>query len=523
MFGKTRRNRSAALALVACSLVALTAACARTGDSPTDTGGTPQDGGTLRVAHNTHVTSLDPTKSVSGNDKVILYSIYDRLFTFNRQTMQPEPGLATEYEWVSPTDLQLTLREGVTFHDGEPFNAEAVKYSINRAITRPGSTVALDLHDIIDIKTTGDYTVDLILDKANSALPILLSDNPGMIVSPAAAEQYGDDYEKHPAGTGPFKVVDFNYDQFVKVERFDDYWQGKAHLDGIDFTIISDPTAAVNALQAGEADFISKVDVSNVPRLDAMQGVSVAKTPSLGILRCRVNSTLGVLEDVRVRQALFYAVDRDAINKVANAGLGSPTSMLVPPQSWAYPKEVDGWATYDPAKAKELLADAGFTDTITLDVAGDTNPVWRAIMDALKAQMEPAGINLELTPLDPSVAQTEFNAGKYHMWCNNYAGRPDPSQAFNQNVDPSSALVADYTASPELMDALERVTSESTQEGRLEAIADVSRIAIKEEARVLPLASIVALQAYSNNVHDYEPNLSGNPLLYNVWLTPADS
>src|SRR6202000_1059247 len=217
-----------------------------------------------------------------------------------------------------------------------------------------------------------------------------------------------------------------------------------------------------------------------------MENVTVAKTPSLGILRCRLQSSKGPLASQQVRQALFYGVDDSAINKIASDGLGSPTSMLIPPQSWAYPKGVDGWATYDPAKAEAMLAAAGVKGTLTLTAEVDTTPVWTSIGDALKAQLAPAGINLVVTPVDPSVAQTQFvNDDKYDMWCNNYAGRPDPSEAFNQNVDPGSALVAPYTVTPDLAAALTQVTSAQDQAGRQQAVAAVSQIAIKDQARVL--------------------------------------
>ena len=515
-------------AIAACCFLLLATACAGNSSSGGSTatsqaGQTPVNGGTLRVAHNTHVTSLDPVFSVSGNDKVILFEIYDRLFDFNPQTMLPTPGLASSYKFVTPTDMRLTLRQGVKFQDGTPFNAAAVQFSLNRGIHDSGSDVALDLNDIKQITTTGDYTVDLLLNKPDSALPEVLSDNDGMIVSPTAVKKYGDaNFAKHPVGAGPFEVKSFNYNQYVDLVRSPDYWQGQAHLAGINFTVISNPQAAVNALETGEEDFIDKVDVSSLAKLNTMENVTVAKTPSLGILRCRLQSSKGPLASQQVRQALFYGVDDSAINKIANDGLGSATSMLIPPQSWAYPKGVDGWATYDPAKAKAMLAAAGVKGTLTLTAEVDTTPVWTSIGDALKAQLAPAGINLVVTPVDPSVAQTQFvNDDKYDMWCNNYAGRPDPSEAFNQNVDPGSALVAPYTVTPDLASALTQVTSAQTQAGRQQAVAAVSEIAIKDQARVLPFASIVSLQAYSEKLHGYVPNLGGNPILYNAWLSPS--
>jgi ABC-type transport system substrate-binding protein len=511
--------------VVGCCLLLLASACAGHSSSGTSTqsGQAPVNGGILRVAHNTHVTSLDPIFSVSGNDKVILFEIYDRLFDFNSKTMLPTPGLATSYKFVTPTDMRMTLRQGVKFQDGTPFNAAAVAFSLNRGIHDSGSDVALDLKVISNITTTGDYTVDLMLSKPDSALPEVLSDNDGMIVSPTAVKKYGDaNFAKHPVGAGPFEVKSFNYNQYVDMVRFAGYWQGAAHLAGINFTVISSPQAAVNALESGETDFIDKVDVSSLGQLGTLKNVTVAKTPSLGILRCRLQSAKGPLASQAVRQALFYGVDDNAINKIANDGLGSATSMLLPPQSWAYPKSVDGWASYDPAKVKSMLAAAGIKGTLTLTAEVDTTPVWTSIGDALKAQLAPAGINLVVTPVDPSVAQTQFvNDDKYDMWCNNYAGRPDPSEAFNQNVDPSSALVAPFAVTPDLAAALTQVTSAQTEAGRQQAVASVSEIAIKEQARVLPFASIVSLQAYSNNVHGYVPNLGGNPILYNTWLSSS--
>ncbi|MCU1501595.1 MAG: peptide transporter [Ilumatobacteraceae bacterium] len=216
--------------------------------------GTP--GGRLRVTHGANPTSLDPHAGSSGNDYIMLYPIFDTLISFEPETLAPVPGLAKSWKFEDPTTFTLTLNSGITFHDGTPLDAAAVKFSLDRARTDPKSNIKGDLAPVTDVAVVDPSTVRLTLSRPDSEIVGILTDRAGMIVSPTAVAALGADFGTKPVGTGPFKLDSYAQGATVTYSKFDAYWRkGLPYLDGIDMTIVTEAATRLNALLGGDTDF----------------------------------------------------------------------------------------------------------------------------------------------------------------------------------------------------------------------------------------------------------------------------
>ncbi|MDH3682616.1 MAG: ABC transporter substrate-binding protein, partial [Acidimicrobiia bacterium] len=297
-------------------------------DLPAITEGAAQSGGTyggtLRVAHQFPPISLDPHTGSSGADHQTLYSLYDRLVHFKFDSLEFTPGLATSWEFTDDTTLVMNLREGVTFHDGTPFNAEAVAYNVDRVQNHPNTKVPADLASIESVEIIDDLTVQLNLNRPDSGVVGILSDRAGMMVSPTAAEAAEEkQLNTNPVGTGPFKLAEYSEGDRLLVERNEDYWQeGLPYLDEIEWLFSGGEQAALNGLRAGDVDVALTIrDFSQVASLESEPGIKTIRSPSLHTDGCYINDEVAPWDDVRVRQAWSHAMDRDTLADVFTFGL----------------------------------------------------------------------------------------------------------------------------------------------------------------------------------------------------------
>ena len=194
-----------------------------------------QDGNVLRIRANSNPSSLDPATGGAGSDHVFLYNFYDTLVDWEPETLAPKPGLAASWDFTDPTTLVLKLQEGVTFHDGSPFNAEAVKFNLDRNRTAQLSNIKKDLANVSEVQATDELTVTLTLSAPDTALPLILSDRAGMMVSPQALNNDPEaNVDRAPVGTGPWTFTGWTDNEKVSGERFADHWrEGVPGVDGI--------------------------------------------------------------------------------------------------------------------------------------------------------------------------------------------------------------------------------------------------------------------------------------------------
>ncbi|MFV0307625.1 MAG: ABC transporter substrate-binding protein [Desertimonas sp.] len=480
--------------------------------------GTPVEGGEITVLHLTDASTLDPVSGNSGYDHMSLYPLYDRLVNFDPETLEPQPGLATAWEQPDAETLVLQLQEGVTFHDGTTFDAEAVKYNLERALTLDTSTVKADIAMIDTVEATGPLEVTIHMNRPDASLLMILADRPGMMISPTAAEAEGDTFGEHPVGTGPFRLAQWLTGDRLVLEKNPDYWQeGKPYLDGMTIRYIGDSQTVSNALTAGEADVALKFDASLVDTLNA-SGVNIEVYPSLGTTMCYFNFSRPPFNDPQVRRAVNLAIDRDAINQGLAYGLAQPANEVFPPGYWAAdPDLADTFAT-DLDAARQLMADAGLADGVDVRGLTYTGTVQTRLMEIMQAQLAEVGVQMSVETMDVGQATSRFfEELNYDIYCSGWSGRPDPSQTANSLFAADSFYNAGDYDSPGMAEALELAGATLDQDARAEAFSEVIRLS-QDDAILLPVLHQPDITAVGDDIGGFVPNLYGKVDVSFLWL-----
>ncbi|HWU41579.1 MAG TPA: ABC transporter substrate-binding protein, partial [Candidatus Acidoferrum sp.] len=323
--------------------------------------------GELRVAIPWTPENLDPSMNLSSIRAQVGMSLFDSLV--GRDTEKRiVPELAESWKLLDENTWQFRLRKGVVFHSGEPFNAEAVRFTVLRVLDpNQKSPNRANIAEISKIEVVDDFTVKLVTRQPYAALLNRLIDFP--ILPPKYTAEGGDQgFAAKPVGTGPFKFVELVRDDRMVVEAFDKHWRGAPKIPRIIFRPVPEPFTRVAALRNGELDLITNVPPNLARELEHVPGLKVQRVPSTWIIYLGLNALKKPLSDVRVRQALNYAIDVDAIIKNVLEGNGRRTPGPLTPLMFGYDPSVKGYA-YDPGRARRLLAEAGYPDgvEVTLD------------------------------------------------------------------------------------------------------------------------------------------------------------
>jgi peptide/nickel transport system substrate-binding protein len=347
------------------------------------------------------LTNLDPHKATYSFDMNFLEAIYDRLFDITK-TGEVIPMLATEYEWVDDgAALDLTLREGVVFHDGTPFDAEAVKANIERAKTLEGSAVAVELTTVDSVEVIDETHVRLNMAQPDASLLTTLANRAGAMISPAAFDK---DLSQEEAGAGPYTLKSFTSGASYRYERFEDYWDptaaGAAELE---IRLQADANSRLNAVRSGETD-ITTINAVQYEEAQGIDGLVVTANPGTTYNQLLLNRNRSHFADLKVRQALYHAIDRQGICDALMFGLCDLSVQPIIPGHWAEsPTRPADFYAYDPDKARELLAEAGLPDgfSFTLMTPAGLAP-YPEIAEILQAQLAEVGIEAELVPVEPA-------------------------------------------------------------------------------------------------------------------------
>jgi peptide/nickel transport system substrate-binding protein len=285
---------------------------------------------TLRIGLAEDPDVLDPTLSRTFVSGVVRTALCDKLFDIGLE-LEIVPQLATKWEWTADKKgLVINLRPNVKFHDGEPFDAAAVKYSIERHLTMPGSTRKRDISAISGVEIIDDHTAKLLLSAPFAPMLAQLAGPAGTIISPKAAQAAGENFGSHPVCAGPFKFAEHVAQDRIVVERFADYWdKDKVKLDRIVYLPIPDSTVRLANLQSGGLD-LTQVAATDLDTVRKDPGLKLAAVNGIGYSGITINvangerSTLPLGRDARVRQALELSIDREALNQVVFNGENQP-------------------------------------------------------------------------------------------------------------------------------------------------------------------------------------------------------
>jgi peptide/nickel transport system substrate-binding protein len=346
--------------------------------------------------------SMDPIRQVAV-EWVQLNAVYDTLLTISPTDGTIGPRLASEWD-VSDGRIRLTLRDDVTFQDDTPFDAEAVKFNLDRLLSNRDSNIKSTVPQLDRVRVVDPHTVDLILSQ-NTPLAMLmaLTSRPGMMASPTAVRRARTSaaFSERPVGAGMYAVEGtWHPRESMSVRAWDGYWDADAQtLGGIDFTEVA-LDSKVNALRSGSID-IASFEGYDVPALEDDDSITLTLGPSPRGRGLTVNTTISPLDDLKVRQAIAHAIDRDAVVEALTNGHGEARYQPFASDSPAYDPELDEMYPYDPDRARELLADAGHEDGLTFEsIIGGTATAYVQFGELLQSQLREVDINMDLELVD---------------------------------------------------------------------------------------------------------------------------
>ncbi|MCM2294022.1 glutathione ABC transporter substrate-binding protein GsiB [Allorhizobium sp. BGMRC 0089] len=346
--------------------------------------------------------TLDPYNTNTTLTTAVTKSFYEGLFGFDKD-LKVQPVLATGYT-VSDDGLVYTikLREGVKFQDGTDFNAEAVKVNLDR-VRDPANKLARfnQFNQIDKVEAVSPYEVRITLKAPFGPFINSLAHASAAMISPAALAKWGKDIGFHPVGTGPFVFEDWKPTDYVKAKKFDGYWKkGYPKVDEIIWKPVPDNNTRAAMLQTGEADFAYPLPYEQVNALKQNTKLTVTISPSIIERYVSFNMLQKPFNDLRVREAINYAINKDALAKVAFSGFAKPAEGIVP-EGVLYAHKMPVWP-YNPAKAKELLKEAGYPNGFesTLWSAYTTTTAQKTIQ-FLQQQLAQVGIKVTLQALEP--------------------------------------------------------------------------------------------------------------------------
>jgi peptide/nickel transport system substrate-binding protein len=354
----------------------------------------PRD--TLVFAASADATTLDPHNTTDTESDQVIMMMYETLIGFD-QDMKIVPRLAERWE-VAPDGVTWTfhLRTGVRFHDGTPFNAEAVRRNFARVLDPVAKHKRLVLFSMVDtVEAPDESTVRIVTKYPFGAFEPTMAHVSAAIVSPTVAEQFGKEFglgADRASGTGPYRIASWKKDQEIVLERNDDYWGEKGRTKRIVYRPVPEAAARVLALEAGDVDVITRVPSADIARLEKDPGIRVTKTPSVGMQQFRFNVTKKPYDDVRVRQAISLAINRRAIVDNLVSSFARPSTSALTPIMRGYANL--GEIPHDPGKARQLLAAAGYPKGFKTRIATTPRyPMGVELAEAVAADLRTVGID----------------------------------------------------------------------------------------------------------------------------------
>ena len=454
--------------------------------------------GVLIVGQIAEPKSLDPAAVTAVNDFRILVNVYEGLTRYKSGTLEVEPALATSWSISDDgTEYTFKLRSGVNFHDGTPFNAEAVKFNFDRMLDEkhpyhdtgpfPLSFFfsAVKSTDVVD-----DMTVKFTLNAPYAPFLSNLAYPTGLIVSPAAVSASGKEFGRNPVGTGPFKFGEWRSNEAVVVERNDGYWGEAAGTQAVVFRPITDANTRVAEMLAGGIDLMVEVPPTSLGQFSG-DGFSIAEQAGPHVWFLILNAKEGPFADKRVRQAANYAINKEAIVNDVLEGTATVAAGPTPPAfAWAYDESLDPYP-YDPEKAKALIADAGASGAelkfyVTEGGSGMLDPV--PMGTAIQADLEAVGFDVKIETYEWNTFLGEVNPGlegKADMaemaWMTN---DPDtlPYLALRSEAWPDKGgFNSGYYANPEVDKLLEAARTATDQNERAKLYREMQTI-VQEDA-----------------------------------------
>lgn len=481
--------------------------------------------------------SLDPIAVTDGESYKVTKNIFDTLVNFGEQDTEIHPGLASE--WTAAEDgltYTFTLEEGVKFHDGTDFNAEAVVANFERwaggdADQFPyygsmfGGFGDEEGHVIESVTATGDYEVEFKLKRPQAPFLKNLAMSSFGIASPTAFESAGDKFGDAPVGTGPFKFVEWKRNDSITIEKNPDYYvEGEPKLDQVIFRSIPDNSARLNALLSGEIDLADGITPSDAETVEGDENLQLFERPSMNVGYLGLTTTREPFDDPKVRQAMNHAIDKQAIVDAFFQGRGEVAKNPMPPVISGYNDDIEGYE-YDPEKAKQLLAEAGLPDGFEMElyampVPRPYMPDGQKVAEAIQKNLADVGVTAKIVSFEWATYLEKAANGEADAFLLGWTGdNGDADNFLYVLLDQDNIGSNNYTyyENQELHDLLIKAQTEVDENTRNDLYKQAQEL-IHADAPWVPLAHSTPLLAGGKNVIDFKAHPTGSDKLASVDL-----
>ena len=460
---------------------------------------------TLRIGLAEDPDVLDPTLARSFVGRIVFSALCDKLFDIDDK-LNPVPQLATSYQWAADNkSLTIKLRSGVSFHDGEKFDAAAVKFNIDRHKNLAGSNRRGELAPVTTVDVIDDLTARINLSAPFSPLLTVWADRAGMMVSPTAAQANPTGFGAKPVCSGPFKFTERVAQDRIVLERFPNYWnKSQIHFDKVVYLPIVDATVRLANLRSGQLDLIERVAPSDVASIKKDAKLSMARITELGYQGITINTRKGdgknpLAQDRRVREAFELSLDRAGIVQVAMDGEATPGNQWVPPSNQFYAKNVP-MPKRDIARAKALLKEAGIPNP-TFTLMTPTTSDGQRVAQVVQAMAKDAGFNVKIQSTEFATSLNLADKGQFDAYVLAWSGRADPDGNLFSFYGCKQPLNYSGECRPLWDDLLNRSRNTLDTSGRIKVFATLAA----EAAQEIPIVYLY----HRNWLWAYNKKLSG--------------
>src|SRR5262245_24837104 len=461
--------------------------------------------------------TFDPHLTVGRNTQIFIVNVYDGL-TARDGRGNVVPALAESWKRLNPTTWQFVLRKGVKFHNGDDFNADAVKFTLERAINpETKATIISELSTIASVEVVDPYTVNIVTKAPDFLLPVRLGELFGLMLSPKHTNAVGKEaIATKPNGTGPFKLVSWTKNEQMVLEANESYWRGAPKVKKIVVRPILEDAARIAALQAGEVDLITPIPYARIAELKRNDKLVIKTIAAPRVFHVTIDVRKPPFDNVKVRQALNYGVDVNAILKSLYFGYGSRLATVVDKGALGYDPSVQAYP-FDPNKAKTLLAEAGFPngfetefDSFTGSIADHAKPA-----EAIVAYLQKIGVKakqnvFEFSAFGPRRVQNKtaplfiYSIGDAYL---------EPSWVIRWLTQGGLGM---HYKNPKLDEMLTRIEATDDRAKRAQQYSDVQKL-IKDEAPFIFLFQADAVFGMSTRI-EYTPRPDETQWLYPLGL-----
>jgi peptide/nickel transport system substrate-binding protein len=468
---------------------------------------------TLRIGLAEDADVLDPSIARTYVGRIVFASFCDKLFDIDEK-LNIVPQLALSHETSADgKEMTIKLRPGVKFHDGEPFDAEAAKFSLDRHLTLPTSFRKPELAALDHVEVVDPLTIKLVLKTPYSPLIAQLTDRAGMMVSPKAAKEAGEKFGLHPVCAGPYKFVERVQQDRIVFEKFADYWNKQnIFIDRVVFLPIVDATVRLANLKSGGLDLIERVLATDIKDVRADSRLKLSTALELGYMGLTLNigndkNKGGLSQSEKVRQALDLSIDREAINEVVFNGEFKPGNQWISPEHPYYQKAFP-IPKRDIAKAKALLKESGVSLPVSVDVMVPKGAENEAVAQVIQSMAGEAGFDLKIRLIEFATSFKQAQAGEFQAFLIGWSGRIDPdgnSYVFLHTKAPQNDGVY---SNPEADKAFEdaRLISDPAQR---KAIYEKATAAVLRDEPIIYLYHRKLLIAHTTKLEGYRPMPDG--------------